>query len=93
MVAEGIETALSLLSEAFHDCPEWAALSASGIKTLRLPDQSGSLLIATDGDNVGWDTGRILADRARALGWHVSILTPLNGCDWNDVLTGKAVVA
>lgn len=94
VVAEGIETALSLMSgivEGPHSV--WAALSAGGMKGLNLPDCPGELLVAPDGDDVGIDAANSLAERADALDWNVSILTPPRGSDWNDVLTGKAVAA
>jgi hypothetical protein len=51
VVAEGIETALSL-SCGLLGAPAmvWAALSTSGIRGLRLPPQPGRLTIAPDGE-------------------------------------------
>ena len=91
VVAEGIETGLSLAS-GLLDRPAtiWAALSTSGIRGLRLPSTPGLLTIATDGDPAGADAGHNLAERAYALGWAVSLLPAPAGGDWNDVLTGKA---
>jgi len=63
------------------------------MKGLNLPDRPGQLLVAPDGDDVGITAANSLAERADALGWKVSILTPPQGSDWNDVLVGKAVVA
>ena len=94
VVAEGIETALSLMSRIVggpHSV--WAALSAGGMKRLTLPDCLGQLLVAPDGDDVGIAAANFLAERADTLGWKVSLLTPPHGYDWNDVLTGKAVAA
>lgn len=90
VVTEGIETGLSLLS-GLMDGPVrvWAALSASVMKSLHLPDQPGELVIAPDGDAVGREAAQVLAQRAYALGWHVSLLPAPDGYDWNDVLTGK----
>ncbi|KIC42711.1 hypothetical protein RA27_05000 [Ruegeria sp. ANG-R] len=91
VVAEGIETGLSLLSGLMDGPIEvWAALSASGIKSLHLPDHPGELVIAPDGDAVGREAGQVLAHRAYALGWRISLLPAPDGYDWNDVLTGKA---
>ncbi len=94
VVAEGIETGLSLLS-GILDGPHsvWAALSAGGMKGLNLPNKPGCLVVAPDGDEVGMAAANILAERAYALGWKVSVLAPPRGYDWNDVLTGKAVAA
>ncbi|OUS06972.1 hypothetical protein A9Q96_08370 [Rhodobacterales bacterium 52_120_T64] len=94
VVAEGIETALSLMSgiiEGPHSV--WAALSAGGMKGLNLPDCPGELLVAPDGDAVGIAAANSLAERADGLGWKVSLLIPPQGSDWNDVLVGKAVAA
>ncbi|WP_211228830.1 DUF7146 domain-containing protein [Thalassobaculum salexigens] len=94
VVAEGIETALSLRC-GLLDLPAsiWAALGASGLRNLRLPQTPGELIVAIDGDPTGWNAGRELARRAYAIGWSVSLLPAPNGTDWNDVLRGKAVAA
>jgi hypothetical protein len=94
VVAEGIESGLSLLC-GLLDGPAtvWAGLSTSGLRGLRLPPQPGRLTVATDGDGPGRDAARALAERAHALGWHVGILDPGTGRDFNDILTGKAVAA
>jgi hypothetical protein len=94
VVAEGIETGLSLLS-GLLDGPAtvWAALSTSGLRGLRLPARPGRLTIATDGDEPGRAAAHALAERAHALGWAVGILDPGTGADWNDILTGKAAAA
>jgi hypothetical protein len=91
VVTEGIETGLSLLSGLMTEpATVCAALSASGMKSLRPLDQPGDLVIAPDGDAVGREAAQELAHRAYALGWRVSLLPAPDGCDWNDVLTGKA---
>lgn len=94
VVAEGIETALSL-SCGLLGAPAtvWAALSTSGIRGLRLPPQPGRLTIAPDGDEAGRKAAHALAMRAHAVGWQVSLSPAPDGCDWNDVLTRKAVAA
>ena len=57
VVAEGIETALSLACGLLHGpATIWAALSTSGIRGLRLPAQLGALVIASDGDEPGRET-------------------------------------
>lgn len=93
VVAEGIETALSLASGLLGDpATVWAALSTSGMRTLHLPQLPGRLTIATDSDDggAGQAAGRDLAERAHGLGWQVSLLPAPDGRDWNDVLTGMA---
>ena len=94
VVAEGIETGLSLASGLLgHPATIWAALSTSGMRGLRLPPTPGRLTIATDGDDPGREAGHDLAERAHATGWAVSLLPAPDGRDWCDVLAGKAVAA
>lgn len=94
VVAEGIETALSLLCGLLEGpAAVWAALSTSGLRGLRLPPDPGRLVVAPDGDAPGLAAAHALAERAHGLGWKVTLLPAPNGRDWNDVLTGKAVVA
>lgn len=91
VVAEGIETALSLASGLLRGpATVWAALSAPGVVGLRLPAGSrGRLTIAPDGDQAGREAAQKLAERAYALGWAVSLLPAPQGRDWNDILTMK----
>ncbi len=90
VVAEGLETALSLAC-GLLDGPAriWAALSTSGIRGLRLPAQTGALVIALDGDDPGREAARALAESSHARGWKVSLMPAPDGFDWNDVLGGK----
>lgn len=94
VVAEGVETALSL-SSGLLSVPStvWAALSTSGLRGLRLPPHPQRLTIATDGDAPGRAAGHALAERADALGWTVSLLPAPDGRDWNDVLLMKGASA
>ena len=96
-MGEGIESSLSLAC-GLLDGPAtiWASLSTSGIRSLRLPDRPGKLIVATDRDQnrAGEMAGNDLAARASALGWSVSLLpTPEGFGDWNDVLVQKGVAA
>lgn len=94
VVAEGIETALSLASGLLcRPATVWACLSTSGMAGLRLPDSPHRLTIATDGDEPGKAAGRKLAERASALGWSVSLLPAPDGQDWNDILNKKGAAA
>jgi phage/plasmid primase-like uncharacterized protein len=94
VVAEGIETALSLRSGLLTTSVTiWAALSASNLARLRLPQRPGSLTIAADGDDAGRSSAQLLAIRAHDLGWKIFLLPAPDGHDWNDVLTGKVVMA
>lgn len=90
VVAEGIETALSLASGLLlTPATVWAALSTSGIRGLRLPHQPARLTIAPDGDKAGRKAANALAARSHARGWQVMLLPAPNGRDWNDILTMK----
>lgn len=89
VLCEGIETGLSLLSGLLsRPATVWAALSTSGIKSLALPKVAGELILATDSDDsgAGFAAGNVLAERAAALGWRVSLWPAPDGQDWNDVL-------
>ena len=91
VVVEGIETGLSLDSGLLQvPATIWAALSTSGMKTLRLPVMPSRLTIASDGDTAGREAAHMLAERAYKLGWTVSFLHAPDGNDWNDVLMEKA---
>jgi hypothetical protein len=92
VVAEGLETALSLLDAlAAHRPRVWAALSANGMKGLTLPAEPGELVAAPDPDRTGWDAAEALATRARAAGWRARILPPPgDGGDWNAAAIRRA---
>ncbi len=90
VVAEGIETALSLSCGLLSGpATIWAALSTSGIRGLHLPPNPARLTIAPDGDKPGRAAAYALAERAHALGWQVSILDPGDGQDFNDNLVRR----
>ena len=103
LIGEGIESTLSaFILYGDPTANAWAALSASGMRGLCLPRLGSfgglgagrdSLIIAVDGEKVGRDAGRGLAERAVGLGWQVSIADPGDGCDFNDRLIGKGRVA
>lgn len=88
IVAEGIETALSLRDAAPEDAAVWSALSASGLAGLELPPTPGELLIGADGDPTGLRAATTLATRASSAGWTVRIAAAPTGQDWNDVARG-----
>ncbi|SIT73794.1 DUF7146 domain-containing protein [Pontibaca methylaminivorans] len=88
VVAEGIETGLSLASSLVErDATIWATLTAANMKAVRLPEPPGRLIIATDGDAAGRAAGHGLSSRAIGLGWVVEMKPAPDGMDWNDVLT------
>ena len=90
VIAEGIETALSLSRAARVTC--WAALSSSGLRGLVLPPlpTGESVIIAADHDSAGISAAEALAERLEAEGRGVSIIKPHRpGMDFNDVLMGR----
>lgn len=90
IVAEGIETALSLAQIHADKSPRvWAALSTSGVIGLELPTAVSDLVIAPDGEEAGRKAAAKLAERAAGLDWNVSFLDPGDGVDWNDHLTSE----
>jgi hypothetical protein len=90
VVAEGIETGLSLLSGLLPGpATVWATLSTSGLRGLHLPPVPGRLTIAADGDAPGRAAATALASRAEALGWQISLLPAPDGRDWNDIVAMK----
>jgi hypothetical protein len=94
-VAEGIESALSIPSiwtdHHFGWASVWSTLSAAGMRSLRLPEKAGVLIIFADGDAAGRSAAAALAERACALGWQVRIVDPGDGRDANDMLRAGEV--
>lgn len=87
VVAEGIETALSIACGIIRGpFSVWAALSTSGMVSLKLPSTPRVITIAPDTEEAGQSAAYQLAEKAHSLGWDVSILNPPYGSDWNDVL-------
>ncbi|MDZ4124447.1 MAG: toprim domain-containing protein [Hydrogenophaga sp.] len=90
VVAEGVETALSLPCLLdFEGATIWAALTAANLRAINLPSVPGKLTIATDGDEAGRNAGECLAARAHRVGWKVEFKPAPEGRDWNDVLREK----
>jgi putative DNA primase/helicase len=92
VVTEGIETALAVRLTA--GMPGWAALSATGVSTLWVPQATRLVVIAADHDvnGKGVDAARTLAQRLLREDptKTVKILEPTTpGRDWADSL-GKA---
>ena len=86
LIAEGIESTLSAMH--LFGLPGWAALCASGIEALELPDDVPSVVIAADHDANGRGQRAALSARERWTpeGRAVRILLPNAGEDFNDVL-------
>ena len=85
IVAEGIETALSL-KMLYPNEMVVSTLSSSGMKNLILPHKPSKLIIGIDNDEAGMVAGELLGSRAIAEGWEVNIAAPNLGNDWNDTI-------
>ncbi len=84
-VAEGIETALSVMQ--ITKLPTVAALSAAGMRSLRWPPQVRRLWIAADNDQAGLKAAEVLLERALRAGLQAHIKIPAGGKnDFNDLL-------
>ncbi len=84
VLAEGIETALSVLQASGK--PVWACLSTSGLKSVLLPPEVATVTIAADGDEPGITAAEEAASRFYREGRDVKIAKPPPGMDFNDLL-------
>ena len=95
-VAEGIETALSIIEATGYPC--FAAISANGVVSFQPPTGAKVILIFADKD--ASETGQKAAEKARerlaSEGYHAIVLLPfeeipegVKGIDWNDVLVNN----
>jgi len=87
-IAEGIETALSVLQST--GLPTWAALGTANLSSVALPATVREVLIAADGDKPGERAAQAAAQRLVREGRGVRIMRPSAGLDFNDVLRGGA---
>jgi hypothetical protein len=87
MVGEGIETCLAAMQAT--GLAAWAALSTSGLRTLRLPAEIREVIILADGDEPGEAAALDAAGRWQREGRTVRIARPPNGMDFNDILLGR----
>ncbi len=88
MIGEGIETCLAAVQATGR--PAWAALSTSGLRALDLPEQAREVIVLADGDDPGEAAARDAALRWKREGRSVRIARPPRGCDFNDLLLGRA---
>lgn len=99
-IAEGVETALSVMCGTGYPC--WAAISANGMKDVLIPEGVKTVLIFADKDRS--ETGAEAAETLRArlaqegrLAVIVQIADEIpegvKGLDWNDILRAKGVEA
>jgi phage/plasmid primase-like uncharacterized protein len=86
VIAEGIETAFSVYLST--ELPTWAALSSSGLLNVKVPalDITQEIIIAADADKAGIGAADKLKARLLVDGYKVSIATPPEGMDFNDLL-------
>ena len=87
LIGEGIETCLAAMLASGH--PAWAALSASGLRSLDLPKAVLDVIVLADGDDAGEGAAQASALRWRRQGRRVRIARPPRGLDFNDVLLGR----
>ena len=91
-VAEGIENALSVrIMSGDHRARYFAALSATGMSKLKLPEDRGQLMIFADGDRTGMTAACELGERASLKGWNANTMIPPKDRDWNDELIAGLV--
>lgn len=89
LIGEGIETCLSAMQATGHSA--WAALSASGMRALALPDHVREVVILADGDEPGVRAAAKAANRFAAERRRVRIAQAPTGTDFNDLLRGGAL--
>ena len=83
-MSEGIETGLSVQQST--GLPVWATLSTSGLRSVILPPEIKTAIIAADGDEAGEEAAQEAARRFIAEGRAVKIARPPQGMDFNDLL-------
>ena len=92
IIAEGIETALSLRAIIYRKhgllVPCWAAVNANALERMAVPDHIKTVLIGADNDSsyTGQKVAYALANRLTVSdGKKVKVVTPENtDTDWND---------
>lgn len=87
MIGEGIETCLSAMQAT--GVPAWAAMSASGLRTLVLPKTIQEVIILADGDQAGETAALDAGRRWKREGRAVRIARPPRGMDFNDLLLNQ----
>lgn len=85
-VAEGIETALSIM-QMNPGLDAWAALSTSGLRNVVIPAGVREVVVCADGDDAGDKAARCLEARLSYSGKRrVRIISAPRGKDFNDLL-------
>lgn len=88
LIGEGVETSLSVMQAC--GTPAWAALSASGMRVLNLPEEIKFVTLLADGDQVGKSAAEAAAHRWTQQGKKVRIAEAPRGKDFNDILKKPA---
>ena len=83
-VAEGIETALSIV-QACPDLSVWSGISTSLMRRLLLPPRVREIILCVDGDEAGDKAARHLAEQFASEGRAVRIAPAPDGQDYNDL--------
>lgn len=92
LVAEDIETVLSGIQAC--KLAGWAALSATGLSKLILPNKVTKVIVLADADPTGEAAAKACASRWIYNGRQVLIARPSSGKDFNDLLrTSKSVAS
>ena len=84
VLAEGIESGLSV--QQATGLPTWACLSTSGLKSIILPPDVRTVVIAADNDDAGIKAAEDAAARLTREGRKVKVAKPPANMDFNDVL-------
>ena len=87
LIGEGIETTAAAMRRL--GLPGWAAISASNLRHVELPEMVRQVVIAADNDRAGLDAAQATAQRFRREGRQVVIKKPKNFNDFNDLLLAK----
>ncbi len=92
VLSEGLETSLSV--QQATGLPVWATLSTSGLRSVILPPEVETVVIAADADEPGEKAAQAAARRFIAEGRTVKIARPPQGMDFNDLaqLPGNVTV-
>lgn len=88
LIGEGIETCLS--AALATGLPAWAAMSASGLRSVDLPEEIRSVTVLADGDVAGEGAARASAERWAREDRRVGIAHCPSGMDFNDVLLAQS---
>jgi phage/plasmid primase-like uncharacterized protein len=84
VIGEGLETAMSV--QQATGLPAWACLSTSGLKSVVLPPEVTTVIVAADGDEPGEQAAQEAGRRFVAEGRTAKIARPPAGMDFNDLL-------